>query len=499
MNKFISILCALLAITILNACTPTRVSDHVKLADMSSWHHAPLDPINLTPTDIKSWWKGFQDPLLNELITKAVNANHDLKIAKARVREAETIITIAESALYPSIDLFSSGGREKKIDRIIGVPGKQGIELITPTADAISGGLAARWEIDLFGGRHLEAEAAIAQSAGIEEALRSVQVGLLAQVATNYLELRGLQKRISLQQENIAVQKEKLRALQLFVKNGLATEADIANQETLLKSTESALPVLTSAALTLTHRLGVLLGETPDKLETHLSQAISLPVTLPEIPKLLPTDLLSQRPDLRVAKTEVTAAAANLGAARADLFPKLVLSASGGFGALAVGGFSSLAESVYTLGSGLTMPLFNAGRIRAHIAAVDARLDQAALNYEKIFLLALEDVENAFVAHTSSKERKMQLSDAEKSAQKAYQSTDALYQRGVKDYLSLLDARRNTLTVGDERVKAETAMRVSIVSLYRAFGGGWDSGSASRAENDGIVKMNPSSSAGTQQ
>lgn len=478
----------MLIITILDACTPTRVSDHVKLTDMNGWHHNPTDPIEAARTDLKSWWEGFQDPLLNELIINALNANHDLRIAKARVREAGTLVTIAESALYPSIDLFSSGGREKKIDRIIGIPGKQGIDLMTPTADAITGGLVARWEIDLFGGRHLEAEAAIAQSAGAEEALRAVRVGLLAQIATNYLELRGLQKRISLQQENIAVHKEKLRALQLFAKNGLATEADVANQETLVETTESALPLLTSSANTLIHRISVLLGETPDKLETSLSQAIPLSVTLPEIPKLLPTDLLSRRPDLRLAKTEVTAAAAKLGAARADLFPKLMLSASGGFGALAVGGFSSLAESVYTLGSGLTMPLFNAGRIRAHIAAVDARLDQAALNYEKTFLLALEDVENAFVAHTSSKERKKQLSDAEKSARKAYQSTDALYQRGVKDYLSLLDARRNTLTVGDEQVKAETAMRVSLVSLYRAFGGGWDSSTASRIENDEIAR-----------
>jgi len=499
MNKFISIACGMLTITLLNACTPTRVSDQVKLADMNSWHHKPTDPIEVTRTDLKSWWEGFKDPLLNELIMKALNANHDLKVAKARVREAATLVTIAESALYPSIDLFSSGGREKKIDRIIGVPGKQGIELIIPTADAISGGLAALWEIDLFGGRHLEAEAAIAQSAGTEEALRAVQVGLLAQVATNYLELRGIQKRISLQQKHIAVQREKLRALQLFAKSGLATEADIANQEALLKSTESALPVLTSSALTLTHRLGVLLGEPPENLETRLSQAMPLLVALPGIPELLPADLLSQRPDLRLAKTEVTAAAANLGAARADLYPKLVLSASGGFGALAVGGFSSLAESVYTLGSGLTMPLFNAGRIRAHIAAVDARLDQAALNYEKTFLLALEDVENAFVTHTTSKERKKQLSEAERSAQKAYQSTDALYQRGVKDYLSLLDARRNTLTVGDERAKAQTAMCVSMVSLYRAFGGGWDDGSVSRTENEGIARKISPSSAKTQQ
>jgi NodT family efflux transporter outer membrane factor (OMF) lipoprotein len=464
---------AILALAALNGCTPTRVSDAVKLPDVNQWHHA-TDSSSATPTDLKVWWQGFQDPLLNELITQALNANHDVKIAAARVREATTSITIAESALYPSIDLSSLGGREKKIDKIIGVPDKQGIKLIIPTADAISSGLTARWEIDLFGGRHLEAEAAIAQAAGAEEALRAVQVGLLAQVATNYLELRGLQKRIGLQQETIAVQQEKLRALQLFEKNGLATAADVANQKTLLATTESALPLLTTSAQTLIHRISVLLGAPPAQLEKRLSQAMPLPAALPDIPKLLPTDLLTQRPDLRLAKTEVTAAAANLGAARADLFPKLVLSASGGFGAIAVGGFSTLAETAYTLGAGLTMPIFNAGRIQAHITAVDARLEQTALNYEKTFLLALEEVENAFVAHTAAKERQWQLSDAKKTAETAYQSTEALYQRGVKDYLAVLEARRNSLAVSDEYLKTETARRVSMVLLYRTFGGGWD-------------------------
>lgn len=474
MNNRFQIQIIILSIAALSGCTPTRVSDEVKLVDVNNWHHAPANQASETDTDLKVWWKGFQDPLLNDLIAQALKNNHDLKIAKARVREAGTLITIAESAFYPSIDLFSSGGRGKKIDQIMGTPSKQGIELKTPTADIISGGLAARWEIDLFGGRHLEAEAAIAQAAGTEESLRAVQVGLLAQVATNYLELRGLQKRIDIQQKTIDVQKEKLRALQLFEKNGLVTEADVANQNTLLKSSESALPVLTSSATTLTHRIGVLLGEPPANLEIRLSKTKSLPITLPSIPKLLPADLLSHRPDLRLAKTEVTAAASNLGAAKADLFPKLVLSASGGFGALAVGGFSSLAESVYTLGSGLTMPIFNAGRIQAHITAVDSRLEQSALNYEKTFLLALEEVENAFVTHSASKEREKQLSEAEQAAENAYQTTEALYQRGVKDYLSVLDARRNKLTVDDENLKVKTAINVSMVSLYRAFGGGWN-------------------------
>jgi multidrug efflux pump len=474
-----------LMIVILAGCTPTRVSDRVVLSTPTDWRHAPVVQNDSNQADLKEWWQGFHDPLLNELISQALAANHDLRIATARVREANALVTVAESALYPSIDFFLSGGREKRIDRVLAVPGKQGgIELVTPTANVITGGLAARWEVDVFGARHLEAEGMAAQAAGTEEARHGVQVGLLAQVATNYLELRGAQERIAILRKNIGIQRERLRALQAFYRAGLTNDTEVSRQETLVHSTESALPVLNAAEATLIHRLSVLLGESPAKLESRLVAAV-LPSALPAIPKLLPSSLLSQRPDLRLAQTEVSVAAASLGAARADQFPKLVLSASGGFGALAVGGFSSLAEGVYALGSGLTAPIFNAGRIRAHIAGTDARLDQVAAKYEKTFLLALEDVENAFVAHTSSKERREQLLQAETAAEKTYRFSEALYQRGASEYLSVLDAQRTKLSINDERVKAETAVRVSLVSLCRAFGGGWAvEGSVSRSHDD---------------
>lgn len=467
----------LLAITVLstvwlNGCTPTRVDGLVPVASPSEWRHGGIDRSSDTP-DLKTWWQGFNDPLLNELIDRSLTANHDLKIAIARVREANAMVTVAESALYPSIDLFASGGREKRIDRIVGVPGKQGIELLIPTADAVSGGLSARWETDLFGGRHLDAEAASAQANGSAEALHAVQVGLLAQLATNYLELRGVQLRIGILQKNIELQREQLRAVRAFYRAGLSKESDTARQQTLLHSTESALPILANAEKNLIHRISVLLGEAPDNLENRLIVVSPLPKYSPNIPRLLPSDLLTQRPDLRLAQTEVSAAAATLGSAKADLFPKLVLSANGGFGALAVGGFPSLAESVYALGSGLTAPIFNAGRIRAHIAAADARLGQVAANYEKTFLLALEDVENAFVAHRSAIEHNEQLNQAKIAAEKAYRLTEALYRQGASKYLTLLDAQRSKLAVSDERAKAETALQVSMVSLYRAFGGGW--------------------------
>ena len=473
MKAWHSALIVSLALIGLDGCTPTRVSDRVPLIVPERWQNAPATQSVSAPKDLSEWWKGFGDSVLNDLIDQALAANHDLRIAKARVREAKAMSTVAESALYPSIDLFSFGGREKRIDRVVGVPGKQGIELITPTADLVTGGLAARWEIDVFGGRHLEAEAAVAQSAGTGETQRAVQVGLLAQVATNYLELRGIQQRTNILLENIEVQRERLRAVQAFYKAGLVNDMDVARQETLLHSTVGTLPILKSTAKNLIHRLSVLLGENPASLEARLTHSMPLPVTLPSIPRLLPSSLLEQRPDLRLAQTEVSAAAASLGAARADLFPKFVLSASGGFGALAVGGFPSLAESVYALGSGLTAPIFNAGRIRAHITAADARLDQVAANYEKTFLLALEDTENAYVAHASALERREQLILAETAAERSHAHAQAFYQRGAADFLSVLDAQRTRLSASDERTKAETAVRVALVSIYRAFGGGW--------------------------
>lgn len=460
----------------LSGCTPTRIAVQPKLSAPQNWHHDGEAAGITDAAKLKTWWQGFQDPRLNALISQALAANHDLKIAQARVRAAEAMVTIAESVLYPNIDAFSSGGREKRIDRVIGVPGSQGLTLLTPTSDAISGGLAARWEIDLFGARRLEAEAAAAQSEGSKAALHAAQVGLLAQVATHYLELRGVQRRIGILRANIDVQRERLRALQTFYRAGLAHDSDLARQESLLLGTEALLPGLTAAEAALIHRLGVLLGEPPGKLANRLVSAERWPSGTPAVPKLLPSVLLAQRPDLRQAQSEVDSAAAALGAARAEMYPKLVLSASGGFGALAVGGFSGLSDSVYALGSGLTAPIFNAGRIKAQITSADARLDQVAAHYEKTFLLALEDVENAYVAHASSSLQRERWSEAETAADKAYRLSVELYQRGAGDYLSVLDAQRSKLAVADELAKAETASRVALVSLYRAFGGGWADG-----------------------
>ena len=166
-------------------------------------------------------------------------------------------------------------------------------------------------------------------------------------------------------------------------------------------------------------------------------------------------------------------AAAKLGSAKTDLFPKFVLSANGGRSALDISQQPLAIGNVFALGLGMVAPLFNAGRIRANIEAADARLSHVAASYEKTYLTALEEVENAFVAHTTARERRDELTQAAEAAARAEHLAQEFYKRGVTDFLAVLDAERVKLTAEDDRVKAETAVSVSMVSLYRAFGGGW--------------------------
>lgn len=457
----------------LAACTPTRVDPKAELPAITDWRNGQAAATMTGRAELASWWHGFRDPVLDELITEAIAANQDLHIAKARVREAQAGVTVAESALYPTVEFNANGGRERSINRVFAAPGPQGIELIAPADNAFSGGLATRWEIDLFGGRHLEAEAAAAQAAGAREGERALLVGLLAQVATNYLELRGVQARTRVLQDQIANETERLRVVRALHKAGLARDWDVQHQETQLHATEAGLPALAAAVDNLIHRLGVLSGKPPASFNARLAPPAPLPASTPQLPKLMPASLLDQRPDLRLAKTQVDTAAASLGSARADRYPKLVLSVSGGYGTLATGGYAALAEGVYALGSGISAPIFNAGRIRAQIAAADARLDQAAANYEKTFLTALEDVENAYVQHRSMTGRLDRLLQAETAAEQSRREADALFRQGATDLLGVLDAQRSKLQISDQRISAETEIAVAMVSLYRAFGGGW--------------------------
>jgi NodT family efflux transporter outer membrane factor (OMF) lipoprotein len=472
MKRSCSLSIALVAFVWIGGCSITPVRDPVSVNVPAHWSNAPTEENVAITQDLARWWKDFDDSVLDELVTRALAANQDLKIAVARVREARAFETVAESVLYPTLDAKASGGRNKSFERFP-----------KPTVGTIwTVGLEAGWEIDLFGGNRFAAKAASAQARALEEARHAVQVGLLAQVATNYLELRGAQKQTAILKDNIMVEREQLQLLEARYRAGLATELDIARQQELIHTSQAALALLANVTATLIHRLGVLLGEPPASLEALLEAPAPLPSALPKIPSLLPSDLFAQRPDIRQAQAEVMAAAAKLRSAKTDLFPKFFLSASGARNALNLDPLPLATGNIFALGLGLVQPLFNAGRIRANIEAADARLSQVAWSYEKTYLAALEEVEDAFVAHTTARERRDELTQAAEAAARAEHLAQEFYKRGVTDFLAVLDSERGKLTAEDDRTKAETAVSVSMVSLYRAFGGGWAEEGATRKE-----------------
>jgi NodT family efflux transporter outer membrane factor (OMF) lipoprotein len=462
----LTILLVLLAL--LDGCALTRVSDQVTLPVPEKWANAP-EPISAEASDLRRWWTGFDDPTLERLIGEGLSANHDLAIARARVREALAGARVASSLLFPTIDLNATASRSEDLTRAL------------PIVDNRVAVLAASWELDLFGGNRLEVEAADAQARGAEEARRAVQVSIAAEIARSYFELRSTQARNELLRRNIDVQRETLRLIEGRFRAGLATDLDLARATTQLKTTEAALPELTAAHAAQTHRLGVLLGKPPTAFEATLKTPRALPQNLPSTPTLLPSELLAQRPDLRRAREAVVAGAASLGAARTDLLPKFFLSASGGWQSAELGGLVSRSGGIFAFGAALTAPIFNAGRIRANIEAADARLAQVAAAYEKTFLESLEDVENAYVIHTTSKTRREVLAAASQAAERARKRAEALFERGATDYLTVLDAQRTALATEDSVVRSETAVVISMVGLYRAFGGGWDTGESQTA------------------
>jgi NodT family efflux transporter outer membrane factor (OMF) lipoprotein len=454
------LLCALLPL--LAACASTTTSGKVGLPVPERWANSP--PASIDRTDLGQWWKAFDDDVLDRLISDALATNKDLAITRARVREALAGVTVAESLYLPRLDLGASASRSKDLTRAL------------PIVDNRYANFIASWELDFFGGRGFDAQAARAKARGADEGLRSAQVSLIAELARNYFELRGVQARIALQHRSIDIQRESLRLAEGRFRAGLVTDLDVARATAQLESLRGSLPDLEVEEAVRSHRIGVLLGKPPEAqtIPPRAGTDHAAPSSLPAIPELLPSELLEQRPDLRRAREEVTTRAAELGSARSDLFPKFFLSASIGDQWARSNPLPYRSADVFSIAALLTAPIFNAGRIRAGIEAADAHLAQAAAAYEKTFLEALEDVESAYVSHASALARRDHVAASLEAATRARQRAEALYAKGVTDYSTLLDAQRTAVSAEDSFVRSATGVTTSLVGLYRAFGGGWE-------------------------
>jgi outer membrane protein, multidrug efflux system len=411
------------------------------------------------PADVAQWWTVFHDPTLQRLIDRAVVSNLDLKQAAARIRQARASRGIARADQQPNVDVSGTYQRTSPADQ--------------PT-DLFRAGLDATWELDIFGGIRRNVEAADAEITFAVEDYRDVMVTLTAEVAFNYIDLRGFQRAVEIARRNLQAQRRSADLTRQLRRAGFVGGLDAANADAAVYSTESAIPIIEQNARQAIYNLSVLLGQQPAALLEELNAAGDIPAPPPRVPIGLPSELLLRRPDIRRAEAAIHAATARIGVATADLFPRFTLT-----GGLSTQGskFSSLFNwnnSLWSIGPNVSWPIYDAGRIQSNIELREAIEQELLFGYERTVLIALQDVENALIAYEKEQQRYDALVGAVDASRRAVQFSTDLYTQGQTDFLNVLTAQRSQLLTEDALVQSERTMATNLVALYKALGGGWD-------------------------
>jgi NodT family efflux transporter outer membrane factor (OMF) lipoprotein len=452
------------------AGTPAAPTPNVSVPD--SFRNQPAGA-----TDVVSdqWWKHFGDPLLNSLIERSERANLDVRKAASRLAEAEALRGGSRSALLPEVAATGSaaqlrGGFNQGVIKAPTPGGSGSGSLISPfETSTISAGFNMRWEIDVFGSLRKSLRATTADARAAAENVRDVQAIVRSEVARNYVELRAAEEQIAITRAHAASEKELLDLIRVRAEAGLASDLDVERQIAQLASVEALLPELDGQRLRAVHRIGVLLGDGPAALVDVLEQqttGLRVPVPL----RTAPGEALKRRPDVRRAEAQVAAAFARVGAARAELYPKFVITGLSGRQATDAGGLTLGAGNFFSFGPGVSLPIFNFGRIRSQIAARDAQLEQALRAYEQDVLAAIEEAENAFVARDRAEQRERELQTGLLAAKRSVELARELYVRGLSDFLTVLDAQRQQFATERELAASNAAVLRSTVALYKSLG-----------------------------
>jgi NodT family efflux transporter outer membrane factor (OMF) lipoprotein len=421
------------------------------------------------------WWQTFNDAMLNALILDASHSSLDLQAAAARVREARALRAGATAGYWPTANATASYTRSKSgssgfSSGSSGLNSNQG----SGERDLYQAGFDAAWELDVFGGVQRSVEASTAQLQAAQADYQNVLITLYGEIARNYVDLRGFQRAIQIAQDNARAQQETLGLTRTRYRAGLTSDLDVARAEAQVATTLSQIPTLQTQATAAAHRLAVLTGKEPTALLDQLAQPKRIPEPPPEVPVGLPSELLRRRPDIRSAERNLAAETAFVGVATADLFPRFTLNGDIGFRASDVNRLFNSNSLAWGIGPGINWNIFSAGRTRANIQAQEARVDQAVANYKFTILTALEDVQNALVAYQNDQVRSRALASAVQSNQRAVNLAQQLYQRGLADFLNVLQAQLNLFVAQDQLVRSYTQVSNDVVALYKSLGGGWE-------------------------
>ena len=425
----------------------------------------------------EAWWKNFQDTTLNDLIAQALKSAPDLAEAQARVREARALQRIAGAGRYPTADATGEYARNLGSDNVpTGVPpGGLGPGVHSNLWQA---GFDASWEIDIFGGIRRSIEAADANFQAVAEDRADVTLTLIAEVARDYIELRGAQRRIEVARKDLAIERDLQSLTQSLLAAGLAPHQDLLRAQAQVSDIEAAIPEFETDERAAAYRIAALIGRPFAELAAELSAPRPIPHALSEVPVGLPSELLERRPDVRAAERRIAAANARIGIAQADLYPHFSLTAVTGLESLYFSSFSSASSGYYQIGPGISWRIFDAGRIRFQVRAESAQTEAAAAAYQRSVLNAFRDVETALISYANAKIRRNNLAAESAADAQATEIARLLYERGLESFLPVLDAERSLYAADDQLAQSERDSMLALVALYKSLGGGWQTATA---------------------
>lgn len=425
------------------------------------------------------WWTSFGDPELTSLIARAQDANLDLRIALARVREARALFTDARLDQIPRVAVGGAYNRSRGQQ-----PGFTEERVDLESAEL---GFDAAWEIDLFGRVRRQVEAARADAGAAEADLRDVQVTVAAEVARNYLQLRGAQARRAVAEENARTQRETLRLTEVRREVGSADPVDVESARARLSATEALIPPLRAQEAQAAHRLAVLVGVRPGELDAELATRTAPPDQARPIAIALgdASGFLRRRPDVQAAERRLAGATARTGVATADLFPRVSVTGFVGFLSGDLADLFKGGSEAWAVNPTVSWPGLDVGGARARLRAQQARNDASLAQYDQTVLRAIEDLQNALVAYRERQDQVVSLSRQVAASRRAAELARIRYQEGSIDFLRVLDAERTRLEAEDALTAAQTAANVDVVAIYKALGGGSAQGSTYLASSAG--------------
>ena len=425
----------------------------------------PGKPGAATPT--LDWWRGFRSAELTQLMEEAQIVNLDIAAAVARLRQADAQARITGAALLPTL---SAGGQENYA-RTSG-SSASGLTNNGREVTNFQASLSASYEID-FWGKNRDAALAAEETANANRFDRDVvALTTMAAVANAYFQVVTSQDRIRTAERNIASAQRILDAIKQRFSAGTGTDLDVAQQESVLANQRAAVPLLRTTLAQNKHALATLVSRPPESV--RIAGGSLNNISAPRVSPGLPSDLLTQRPDIRRQEAQLAAATANVGSARAQFFPTIQLTGSGGYQSSALVALFNPNAAFFNMVGGLTQPIFDGGRIRGNFELTQARQDELLQTYRKTVVQSFADVDNALVAIRQTTERLRLQREVVRASRRAFELSEQQLRAGTADIVTVLNTQLTLFQAEDTLSQAQLARLQAFVSLYQALGGGWE-------------------------